>query len=80
MYFEEKSPFQIAKQSQTNPYVPPLHLLFLTFKMTVSDLEQLLEMGFDKERAELAVSKTGGRAFFFLSENGVFIGYNYYVC
>jgi hypothetical protein len=31
--------------------------------MTASDLEQLLEMGFEKERAELAVSKTGGRAF-----------------
>ncbi|EED23753.1 UBX domain protein, putative [Talaromyces stipitatus ATCC 10500] len=28
--------------------------------MTASDLEQLLEMGFAKERAELAVSKTGG--------------------
>lgn len=31
--------------------------------MTASDLEQLLEMGFEKERAELAVSKTGGRTF-----------------
>lgn len=26
-----------------------------------SDLDQLIEMGFDKERAELAVKKTGGR-------------------
>jgi len=26
-----------------------------------SDLEQLLEMGFDKARAELAVKKSGGR-------------------
>jgi hypothetical protein len=25
-----------------------------------SDLDQLIEMGFDKERAELAVKKTGG--------------------
>lgn len=25
-----------------------------------SDLDQLIEMGFDKERAELAVSKAGG--------------------
>lgn len=29
--------------------------------MTASDLEQLLEMGFEKERAEIAVSNTGGR-------------------
>lgn len=29
--------------------------------MTTSDLDQLIEMGFDKERAEMAVSKTGGR-------------------
>lgn len=28
--------------------------------MTTTDLEQLLEMGFEKERAELAVSRTGG--------------------
>lgn len=26
-----------------------------------SDLEQLIDMGFDKERVELAISKTGGR-------------------
>jgi uncharacterized UBP type Zn finger protein len=25
-----------------------------------SDLEQLIEMGFDKERAQIAVTKTGG--------------------
>lgn len=25
-----------------------------------SDLDQLIEMGFDKERAEIAVSKNGG--------------------
>lgn len=29
--------------------------------MASTDLEQLLEMGFEKERAELAVKKTGGR-------------------
>ncbi|KAL4785756.1 hypothetical protein BJX76DRAFT_160367 [Aspergillus varians] len=28
--------------------------------MTTSDLDQLIEMGFDKERAELAVKKSGG--------------------
>jgi hypothetical protein len=26
-----------------------------------SDLDQLLDMGFDKERAEIAVERTGGR-------------------
>jgi hypothetical protein len=30
---------------------------------TLSDLAQLLEMGFDKQRAELAVKKTGGRVY-----------------
>lgn len=29
--------------------------------MATSDLDQLIEMGFDKERAELAVKKSGGR-------------------
>lgn len=28
-----------------------------------SDLEQLLDMGFDKERAEIAIKKSGGRTF-----------------
>jgi UBX domain-containing protein 1/4 len=28
--------------------------------MAATDLEQLIEMGFDKERAELAVKSTGG--------------------
>ena len=31
--------------------------------MTQSDLEQLLAMGFDKERAELAIKQSGGRTF-----------------
>lgn len=30
--------------------------------MGPSDLNLLLDMGFDKQRAELAVKKTGGRA------------------
>ena len=34
--------------------------------MAPSDLEQLLEMGFEKERAEIAVKKSGGRTFFHL--------------
>lgn len=29
--------------------------------MATSDLDQLIEMGFDKDRAELAVKKNGGR-------------------
>lgn len=28
--------------------------------MAPSDLDQLIEMGFDKERAQIAISKTGG--------------------
>lgn len=32
--------------------------------MGSSDLDQLIEMGFDKERAELAVAKSGGRTYF----------------
>jgi hypothetical protein len=28
--------------------------------MAISDLDQLLDMGFDKERAEIAVKKSGG--------------------
>lgn len=31
--------------------------------MTASDLDQLIEMGFERERAELAVSKTGSCKF-----------------
>lgn len=34
-----------------------------TNRMASTDLEQLIDMGFDKERAELAVKKTGGRKF-----------------
>lgn len=30
-----------------------------------SDLDQLIEMGFDQERAQLAVSKAGNRGFSF---------------
>lgn len=29
--------------------------------MATSDLNMLLDMGFEKERAEMAVKKTGGR-------------------
>jgi UBA/TS-N domain len=29
--------------------------------MASTDLQQLLEMGFEEERAELAVKRTGGR-------------------
>lgn len=29
--------------------------------MATTDLDQLLEMGFEKERAELALKKTGNR-------------------
>jgi len=29
--------------------------------MATSDLDQLIAMGFDKERSEMAVKKTGGR-------------------
>jgi UBX domain-containing protein 1/4 len=32
--------------------------------MAATDLEQLIEMGFDKERAELAVKNTGGCQWF----------------
>jgi UBX domain-containing protein 1/4 len=28
--------------------------------MATSDLDQLVEMGFDKEKAQMAVKKTGG--------------------
>lgn len=28
--------------------------------MATSDLDQLVEMGFDKERAQMAVAKSGG--------------------
>ena len=31
--------------------------------MGATDLEALIDMGFDKARAELAVKKTGGRRF-----------------
>jgi hypothetical protein len=31
-----------------------------------SDLDQLIEMGFDKERAQIAVTKTGGCQFLHL--------------
>lgn len=32
--------------------------------MTKSDVDLLLEMGFEKARAELAVKKTGGRQYY----------------
>lgn len=34
-----------------------------------SDLDTLLDMGFDKERAEIAVKKTGGRKLHFCSDD-----------
>ncbi len=36
-------------------------LCYPTSSMTSTDLEQLIEMGFEKERAELAVKNTGDR-------------------
>jgi hypothetical protein len=35
--------------------------------MTKSDVDMLLEMGFEQARAELAVKKTGGRQYSMLS-------------
>lgn len=35
----------------------------------MSDLEKLIEFGFEKERAEMAVKKTGGCDFPFLSSS-----------
>ncbi len=35
-------------------------LCYPTSRMASTDLEQLIEMGFEKERAELAVKNTGG--------------------
>ena len=43
----------------------PPQPLELTVAMATSDLDQLLEMGFDKERAQIAVTKTGGRKLLF---------------
>ena len=33
--------------------------------MATSDIDQLIDMGFDRERAQLAVSKTGGRTYLY---------------
>lgn len=34
--------------------------------MASSDLDVLVDMGFDKERADMAVKKTGGRKFAYI--------------
>lgn len=34
--------------------------------MASSDLDVLVDMGFDKERADMAVKKTGGRKFVYI--------------
>jgi hypothetical protein len=39
------------------------HIAEHTPKMSTSDLDQLIEMGFEPERSKLAVKKTGGRTF-----------------
>ena len=36
------------------------NIKFSTLAMATSDLDQLLDMGFEKEKATLAVKKTGG--------------------
>jgi hypothetical protein len=40
-----------------------LHFFYVLTDIMASDLDQLIEMGFDKERAQLAVTKTGGCKF-----------------
>lgn len=39
------------------------HIFHVPTVIMASDLDQLIEMGFDKERAQLAVTKTGGCKF-----------------
>lgn len=39
-----------------------------------SDLEQLIDMGFEKERAELAVKATGGRTYIEISSRQIYPG------
>ena len=39
--------------------------------MGSSDLDQLIEMGFDQERAQLAISKTGGSMCFIRAVDAV---------
>lgn len=46
--------------SSHSSHLQPPHT-FLRLKMGTTDLEQLIDMGFDKQRAEMAVKKTGGR-------------------
>jgi hypothetical protein len=43
--------------------------------MTKSDVDLLLEMGFEQARAELAVKKTGGRQYSMLPfDRGILLG------
>src|SRR6267378_2102312 len=42
-----------------------LVILIAHATMTTSDVDQLIDMGFDRDRAQLAVSKTGGRTYLY---------------
>jgi hypothetical protein len=54
------NPYEIAISPQNPPAFCPTTLRLDFATMTKSDLDMLLEMGFEQARAELAVKKTGG--------------------